>query len=151
MSDIIPIRRQALVLRSYFKTAEITWTPTSLIWVQSVTPTPISENYTLKLKYSYSKGVNVYVVEPKELKLAEGKERLPHVYSQKEQRLCLYYPSDENRDRRWCPDMYFAKTVVPWAVEWLEFYEYWLGTGIWLGGGIHPDGEREQYDFGKHE
>lgn len=147
----IPMRNQALALRSYFKDSKIHWTSSSLSWVYTVTPTPLSDNYTLKLKYKRGKGVQVFVIAPQKLKLAEGKKRLPHVYSHEEQRLCLYYPSDEDRERTWKPDMYFAKTIVPWAVEWLEFYEYWLGTGIWLGGGIHPNGEKEEYDFGKSE
>jgi hypothetical protein len=36
--------------------------------------------------------------------------------------------------------MYIADTIVPWAALWLVFYEYWLATGLWLGGGEHPPG-----------
>ena len=61
-------------------------------------------------------------------------KELPHVYSQKEQRLCLYYP----RGRcAWNSSMGIAKTIMPWTSEWLFFYELWLATGEWLGGGIH--------------
>jgi hypothetical protein len=34
--------------------------------------------------------------------------------------------------------MLLAYTVVPWTSEWLVFYELWLITGEWLGGGTHP-------------
>jgi hypothetical protein len=27
--------------------------------------------------------------------------------------------------------------VVPLAVYWLEFFEEWLFTGVWRGGGTH--------------
>lgn len=26
-----------------------------------------------------------------------------------------------------------------WASEWLFFYEVWLATGTWLGGGLHSE------------
>ena len=32
--------------------------------------------------------------------------------------------------------MLLAKTTVPWASRWLYYYELWLVTGKWLGGGI---------------
>lgn len=34
--------------------------------------------------------------------------------------------------------MLIANTIVPWAVEWLFFYEVWLVTGEWGGGGEWP-------------
>lgn len=37
--------------------------------------------------------------------------------------------------------MAVANTIVPWLAEWLEFYEGWLVTGIWYGGGEHPNVE----------
>ena len=30
-----------------------------------------------------------------------------------------------------------ANTIIPWTVEWLYYYELWLATGEWLGGGEH--------------
>jgi hypothetical protein len=27
---------------------------------------------------------------------------------------------------------------VPWLLLWLSFYELWLITGEWHGGGVHP-------------
>jgi hypothetical protein len=33
--------------------------------------------------------------------------------------------------------MLLAYTVVPWISEWLLYYELWLFTGEWTGGG-HP-------------
>lgn len=34
--------------------------------------------------------------------------------------------------------MLIADTYIPWAIEWLYYYEIWLVTGEWCGGGIHP-------------
>ena len=36
----------------------------------------------------------------------------------------------------WNPTMLLSRTIVPWASEWLLFYELWVITGVWLGGGI---------------
>ena len=56
------------------------------------------------------------------------------VYDHVKQQLCLYY----GPAREWIPDKMIADTIVPWASEWLLHYEFWLVTGIWHGGGIHP-------------
>jgi hypothetical protein len=34
--------------------------------------------------------------------------------------------------------MLLDRTIVPWAVLWLYFFEEWLRSGEWLGGGEHP-------------
>lgn len=148
----IPIANQAGALRSYFPKSKVNLSGNNkLTWVHTVMPTPISQSYKLKMTYEKGDGVNVYVINPSQLTLAEGKTRLPHVYSHKEQRLCLYRPGAREKSRQWSPDMFFVKTIIPWAVEWFEFYEYWLGTGEWLGGGIHPKGSNEEYDYGQTE
>lgn len=110
-----------------------------LEWVCDVTPSPISENYTLKLTYKPKEGVKVYVVSPKPLALAKGKVKLPHVYSTPEQRLCLYYPNGIE----WNESMLYSKTIIPWASEWLLHYECWVGNGKWKGGGIGHENEIE--------
>ena len=49
--------------------------------------------------------------------------------------LCLY----DYRDDEWGPHRSIADTIIPWASEWLFFYEAWLATGKWSGGGRdHP-------------
>jgi hypothetical protein len=40
--------------------------------------------------------------------------------------------------------MLYTETIVPWISEWLMYYELWLSTGEWLGGGIHPQKKNEQ-------
>lgn len=102
-----------------------------LIWTHTLTPSHLSDSYKVKLYYAHTTGVKFYVTEPK-LKLAVGKKQLPHTYSTEEQRLCLYYP-----DRReWNANMLYVKTIIPWACEWLYYYEIWAGTGEWYGGGV---------------
>ena len=63
----------------------------------------------------------------------------PHIYFNKADpqypRLCLYDP----KERFWSPDEYIAETIIPWASDWLFFFEGWLATGEWAGGGRHPE------------
>jgi hypothetical protein len=43
--------------------------------------------------------------------------------------------------------MFLADTVVPWTSEWLFFYEVWHATGLWLGGGTHPNRPEHQSEW----
>lgn len=51
----------------------------------------------------------------------------PHRYP--DGTLCLFYP----KDRSWGPRLLLADTIIPWAAEWLMFYELWQDTGVFLG------------------
>lgn len=36
--------------------------------------------------------------------------------------------------------MTLADTIIPWTLDWLMHYEFWLATGKWRGGGVeHGD------------
>lgn len=105
----------------------------NIVWEGELTPSPNSITYRIRVQYSFKKGVSVYVISPIPLPLCDGKNQLPHVYSHKEQRLCLYYPDGIE----WSPSKYLVKTIFPWASEWLLHYELWLITGEWHGGGKH--------------
>jgi len=130
------IAAQVGLLRSMFPTSTATnLRDKELIWQHKIKPSPLSEEYTVKLEYKIGASPKMYVVKPKPLPLANKATELPHVYDQKKQRLCLYYP-DGNQ---WNSSMPLAKTVVFWAYEWLYHYELWLGTDDeWKGGGVHP-------------
>lgn len=43
--------------------------------------------------------------------------------------LCLYYPPDETM----LLGHQVARQLLPWAYEWLHYYEMWLVTGVWSG------------------
>lgn len=62
---------------------------------------------------------------------------IPHVYLSKftpsMPYLCLFSPSG----REWDVTDLIANTTVFWAAEWLYFYEGWLVTKRWRGGGQH--------------
>lgn len=74
---------------------------------------------------------------------------VPHVYINEDAPslpfLCLFDPYDGE----WSLSDLVADTTVPWTVRYLYFYEGWLVTGKWLGGGKHLteaelSGERPQ-------
>jgi hypothetical protein len=137
---MIPLFNQAGALRSYFPDSTITRRgEEEITWVHSVTPSPLSDTYQLKLHYSHKDGAAVYVLAPR-LKLAPGAVTLPHVYSLEKQKLCLWYP----KDREWNTGMYYVHTLIPWACEWLLHYETWAAGNGWHGGGIeHGDLEEK--------
>ena len=63
---------------------------------------------------------------------------LPHVYLNRTEPslpyLCLFSPEL----REWHTGDLIAETTVFWTAEWLYFYEGWLVTKKWHGGGRHP-------------
>lgn len=64
--------------------------------------------------------------------------RVPHTYRNERDPshpfLCVYDPDED----QWTPEMPIADSIMPWTARWLLFYEGWLATGEWLGGGRHP-------------
>ncbi|WP_017496087.1 hypothetical protein [Flavobacterium sp. WG21] len=93
-------------------------------------PTTLSQFYDIKLTYDKFIGVKVYVLS-ENLIIAKNRTKLPHVYSSKDQRLCLYSPSKNE----WTKEKLIVSTIIPWISKWLFFYEIWLIDGEWLGGG----------------
>ena len=96
-----------------------------------IQPTAMSGFYHVKIEYRADEPPKVRVLSP-ELKLRDDADRLPHTY--RGDVLCLYLPGVGE----WTPDMSLARTIVPWTAEWLFYYEAWLVTGRWLGGGVEP-------------
>jgi hypothetical protein len=79
-------------------------------------------------------------IDDPDLDLLAGGRDLPHVYHNPT-RLCLYLPG-ASEWRRW---MRVDETIVPWTVLWLHYFEDWLGSGEWKGGGMHPP-EASEFD-----
>jgi hypothetical protein len=100
-----------------------------LYWTGTLQPTPASITYVIRLTYRGGNRPEVRVVSP-EIVAPEGR-RLPHVYPGK--RLCLCYPGEWNAGKM------IARTIVPWAAEWLVHYEIWTFTEHWHGGGHEPE------------
>jgi hypothetical protein len=100
-----------------------------LVWLGELTPAEYTATYEVLVDHQIGKAPLVYVAQPR-LQLLDG-QALPHVYPLNT--LCLFVGNCE-----WHPSIPIADTLVPWASEWLLFYELWLVTGQWLGEGEHP-------------
>ena len=105
-----------------------------LLWRFESSPNPLSRTYGIRLKLDGKRSPEVYVESPDLHLLAEGRP-LPHVYQQEPPRLCLFLPGTSE----YRPWMRLDQTIVPWTALWLFYFEDWLATDEWKGGGMHPD------------
>jgi len=96
-----------------------------------VQPTALNNRYRVRLEYEERDLPKVWVEEPK-LSRLNPDEPIPHTYD--EDCPCLFLP----RAQEWGPEKPIATTIVPWLSLWLLYYESWLVTGEWQGGGEHP-------------
>ena len=110
-----------------------------LTWDFDACPTPLSRTYNARICYRAGQPPVVFVRKPHLPTLAGGR-RLPHVYQQDPTRLCLYLPDSGE----WSPTMRISETFVPWTVLWLFYFEEWLATNEWKGGGVHPGGRNDK-------
>lgn len=111
-----------------------------LSWRYQARPTPLSRAYDVHISYRLNTPPKVYVHDPVLADLAPGRP-LPHVYEQRPARLCLYLPGTGE----WSPGMRLDQTIVPWTALWLFFFEEWLVTDEWKGGGVHPGDRRVRH------
>lgn len=113
---------------------------TGLIWNYRDRPTPLSREYSMRITFQRGEVPDVFVIEP-DLSALAGDRPLPHVYHDP-LRLCLTLPGT----REWMGTMRIDQTFVPWATIWLYYFEEWLVSDAWKGGGEHPDpNEPERY------
>lgn len=101
-------------------------------WEGYIQPTPLSDVYKVRFQYKITDKPRAFVISP-ELRYAKGAVRIEHTYSKQE--ICLYLP----KSGEWENDKYIAQTIIPWTYLWLYYYEIWLVTGEWEGGGMHPE------------
>lgn len=98
--------------------------------VLKLRPDVFSKEYHVKIIYEIGKVVSVFIIN-EELKIAKNRTKLPHVWDNDKQKICLY-SSDGGK---WNSGNSIVSTIIPWASEWLYYYEMWLIDGIWHGGG----------------
>lgn len=111
-----------------------------LRWRYWTRPTPLSRRYELLIDYALGDHPKIFTISP--LLSALTDNEIPHLYHEAKDAafplavcLCLYKP-----DRgEWNNKKLLAATIVPWADLWLFYFEDWLSTGIWHGGGEHVD------------
>ena len=130
---------QLLNLKSKYDCLDFKLEIGKLYWKQRVKPSKLSKSYDITVIYNgrfpevylYNQGI-----------MTKKNEQIPHCYKRHYKsnddeyvKLCLYYP----KYHEWSADMFLSETVIPWAIDWLYFYELWRITGTWLGGGIEHE------------
>jgi hypothetical protein len=85
-------------------------------------PTGASPTYLIRIDYARApRAPTVWIVRPSLHPDARTLHRYPNGS------LCLFFEDE------WTPEMSFADTIVPWAMEWVACYELWLESGRWVG------------------
>ena len=115
---------------------------------------PVCKRYRVRIGYEVPLAIenfSILNVQPRVQVLSPRLERhpeyeegpIPHVYVNRAEQslpyLCLFDPFNGE----WTPSDLLAETTVPWAARYLYFYEGWLLTGKWSGGGRHPTQEEQ--------
>jgi hypothetical protein len=102
-------------------------------WIYETSPSTLSRVYRIRIKMDQELWPDVFVDDPDLDALAGDGRDLPHIYHDPT-RLCLHLPGT----REWQPWMRLDLTIVPWTSLWLFYFEDWLASGEWKGGGVHP-------------
>jgi len=97
-----------------------------MVWTGPIKPAPLSRIYVIDIVYRRRDYPQVWVRQPLLCVRIED-YKVVHIFS--EGCLCLH------AEDQWTPSMPISATIVPWAAEWLLYYELWLATGKWYGGG----------------
>lgn len=130
---LTPAQQYLFLRRNPVCAGEGTLNARGLIWTYRVRPSPLSRDYLVRIAFERGGIPCVSVEDPDLLVLAAGRE-LPHVYRDP-LHLCLYLPRSDD----WAGYMRIDRTFVPWAAIWLFYFEEWLASWEWKGGGEHPD------------
>jgi hypothetical protein len=107
-----------------------------LTWRYLATPSPLSRDYDVRIDFKQGGSPKIFVEAP-DLQALAGSRRIPHLYQQQPPRLCLYLP----QTYEWQSWMRIDQTIVPWATLWLFYFEEWLASDDWKGGGMHSEGD----------
>lgn len=107
-------------------------------WVEfDLQPTPLSRMYKILIVYIQGYTPYAYVLNPSLNKLKNSDKIIPHLYDHERYKLCLHYPysNDYNSNEE------IGQQYIPWIKHWLYYFEEWLYTGEWKGGGVEPGDE----------
>lgn len=130
----------------------------SAVWEGTLTP--VRKRYRIRMGYTVPLAIenfSILDIQPRVQVTGPVLERhpefdegpVPHIYHNSKNvalpYLCLFDPYNGE----WSPCDLLANTTVPWTARYLYFYEGWLVTGKWLGGGRHPTREELGHGDGK--
>lgn len=137
--------QQRIALMQSFPEAECSVKRDTLYWRGILSPTSLSQKYPVEVIYKLRKSPRVFVQDDTICKMDTSK--IPHKFFIVKERnriaVCLF-TNGEFTSHDW-----INKTIIPWTVEWLFYYEIWQATGNWCGGGKHPrkDDYKKQDQF----
>ena len=132
----LPLRTQKFLLAQSFPGERCSVNRNALLWEGWIAPSAIGRTYRLRIEYQLRGVPKIFVTEPNLHDIANAvipDRDLPHVYSQDPVHLCVYFPGSGE----WHSSKAIAATLIPWSITWLGFFEDWVFSNIWSGGGIH--------------
>lgn len=128
-SNMLSIGQQSFLLKNSVAGAKVVTGPRQLEFRATVRPTALSRMYDLSICYRLGQHPVSTIHSPNLGRLTSKK--IPHLWKARPYELCLYF----SQDREWLPHMHLARTIFPWCLEWMFYFECWLGTDEWDGGG----------------
>ena len=110
----------------------------------SISPSDFGRIYECELQVTPDARTPEMLVLRPDLTTLANEASLPHIYPNKGPgtKLCLWWP----KQREWLPQMKLTETYIPWTSEWLWYFEDWLTTGVWTGGGKHPGQRKKRWN-----
>ncbi len=128
---VLGLREQLAYMRQIWPDFDTRIAGAILVCRGSLKPLDICGRHTVRIEYRVGQNPSAWVDGLPGPNGEASPRKIPHRY--RDGSICLFY------GREWTADKAIAQTIVPWLLEWLVFYEGWLATGEWQGGGTHPE------------
>lgn len=96
-----------------------------IVWKGTFRPFALSKEYAVRIEFEIGRRPKVRILAPS--LATDPNRKVPHTFI--DGSLCLHL------NEEWSSRFFIADVIMPWLVEWLFFYETWLVTGKWYGGG----------------
>lgn len=133
----VAVQRETRIRRGRKRTTEF------LIASGTLSATPITEEYEVRIEYRERENPKVFVDRPVLARRVEAPDvPIPHMYEANTpgaERPCIFLPGTD-----WDSTMAIARTILPWFRCWLLDYEVWRATGVWSGGGATHSGPKAE-------
>lgn len=123
---------QAHELRALHPTLETNVQGGRLVAEGGIRGNALTARYRVRVEYVLGHYPRAFVLNPAPQR---RHPRQPVIHTMgRDDEPCLFTPQHND----WRPSMSLARSIVPWLMEWLVFYEAWYYEGGWEGGGAMP-------------